>query len=398
MTSATRRAPHQGRLLWAGYGVLGAVLLAYLVSLLVRGDNSSELVDGWLVAAFELTGSAAVLPAGVGAPRSPGGAAGARVRHAVVGARRPLPHRGIRRRSALSQCPSLADVFYLGFYPLLYVGLVLMVRRQARELTSAMWLDGLVAGLGAAGVCACFLFSTLVRTTGADPAAVATNLAYPIGDLLLLALVVGVTAILPGRRSAQWILLALACAINAAGDTANLLRTPGSGWGFANVFDAVAWPTAILLISLALWLPAREHPARRHRQTAGHGAPRAWRRRRAGHPALRLVPSGQLRRGGPGRRHADGGGGPLLAVGRPPAHAHPQAAPPGGHRRPHRVWATAASCSTAQRLLRRRWPTRPRHDATSASSSSTSTISRRSTTPSVTPPATSCSASSGRDW
>ena len=85
----------------------------------------------------------------------------------------------------------------------------------------------------------------------------AVNLAYPIGDLLLLALVVGVTAVLPGRRSSQWLLLALACAINAAGDTANLLRTPGSVWGFATVFDSVAWPTAILLISLALWLPGR---------------------------------------------------------------------------------------------------------------------------------------------
>ena len=134
--------------------------------------------------------------------------------------------------------PSLADYFYLGFYPLVYVGLVLMVRRQARDVTSAMWLDGAVAGLGAAGVCACFLFTTIVRSTGADPAAVATNLAYPIGDVLLLALVVGVTAILPGRRSAQWVLLAIACAVNAAGDTANLLRAPGGAWGFASVFDA----------------------------------------------------------------------------------------------------------------------------------------------------------------
>ena len=57
ISAATRRAPHQGRLLWAVYGALGAVLVAYLVSLLVRGDNSSELVDGWLVAAFELLGS-----------------------------------------------------------------------------------------------------------------------------------------------------------------------------------------------------------------------------------------------------------------------------------------------------------------------------------------------------
>ena len=257
ISAVTRRAPHQGRLLWAVYGALGAVLVAYLVSLLVRGNNSSDFVDGWLVAAFELVGSGLCFLRAAGRP-------GRRAVPLALGFGTLAWALGDVFLTAESSggaevpTPSLADAFYLGFYPLVYVGLVLLVRRQMRDLTSAMWLDGLVAGLGAAGVCACFLFSTLVRTTGADPASVATNLAYPIGDLLLLALVVGVTAILPGRRNAQWILLALACAINAAGDTANLLRTPGSTWGFATVFDAVAWPTAILLISLALWLPGRK--------------------------------------------------------------------------------------------------------------------------------------------
>jgi diguanylate cyclase (GGDEF)-like protein len=257
ISAVTRRAPHQGRLLWAVYGALGAVLIAYLMSLLVRGNNSSDFVDGWLVAAFELVGSGLCFLRAAGRP-------GRRAVPLALGFGTLAWALGDVFLTAESSggaevpTPSLADPFYLGFYPLVYVGLVLLVRRQVRDLTSAMWLDGLVAGLGAAGVCACFLFSTLVRTTGADPASVATNLAYPIGDLLLLALVVGVTAILPGRRNAQWILLALACAINAAGDTANLLRTPGSTWGFATVFDAVAWPTAILLISLALWLPGRK--------------------------------------------------------------------------------------------------------------------------------------------
>jgi diguanylate cyclase (GGDEF)-like protein len=256
ISARARRTPHRGRLLLAVYGVLGATLLAYLVSLLVRGNNSSELVDGWMVAVFELTGSALCF---VRAVRRPG-------RRAV-----PLAL-GFGTLSwalgdvfltiessggASPPTPSIADVFYLGFYPLVYVALVRLVRRQGRDLTSAMWLDGIVAGLGAAGVCACFLFTTIVQSTGSDPASVAVNLAYPIGDLLLLGLVVGVTAVLPGRRSSQWMLLALACAINAAGDTANLLKTPGSAWGFATVFDAVAWPTAILLISLSLWLPGR---------------------------------------------------------------------------------------------------------------------------------------------
>ncbi len=54
---AIRRAPHQGRGLWIFYGALGAILLSYLVSLPARGNASSPLIDGWLVACFELLGS-----------------------------------------------------------------------------------------------------------------------------------------------------------------------------------------------------------------------------------------------------------------------------------------------------------------------------------------------------
>ena len=178
---------------------------------------------------------------------------------------------------------------------MVYVGLVMLVRRQARNLSSSMWLDGIVAGLGAAGVCACFAFNTILRSTGGDPAAsVATNLAYPIGDLLLLALVVGVTAILPGRRNAQWILLALACGINAAGDGANLLRGPSGGSRSAPC--STPWPgrQPILLISLSLWLrPGRSKALGVAAEAAGNAPARSGRRRRAGHPALRLVPPGQ---------------------------------------------------------------------------------------------------------
>ncbi len=256
MNTAARRAPHQGRLLWTVYGVLGTVLLAYLVSLLLRHGESSIAIDGWPVAAFELTGSGLCL---LRAFKQPGRRAvplalGLAALSWAVG---DLLLTAELMGGGSPPTPSLADVFYLGFYPLLYVGLVLLVRRQAREVTSAMWLDGVVAGLGAAAVCASFLFSTIVHTTGHGPAEVATNLAYPTGDLLLLGLVVGVSTILPGRRNAQWMLLAFACAVNAAGDTANLLNTANSAWGFGNVFNDVAWPTAILLISLSVWLPSR---------------------------------------------------------------------------------------------------------------------------------------------
>jgi diguanylate cyclase (GGDEF)-like protein len=243
-------------LLWAAYAGLALLLLAYAVSLVVRaGGASSDLVDGWLVAAFELTGGALCV---LRAARSPGhrtiplalglGAISWSIGDVLL----TLESAG----GATVTAPSYADAFYLSFYLMAYVALVMLIRRRVHNLTSAMWLDGLAAGLGAAAVCACIVFPGLVASTGAEPATVATNLAYPIGDLLLLALAVGGSAIIPGRRGVQWLLVAIACSINASGDVANLLKASNTPWQ-VGVIDAVAWPTSILLLSIAMWLPGR---------------------------------------------------------------------------------------------------------------------------------------------
>ena len=46
--------------------------------------------------------------------------------------------------------PSLADVFYLAFYPLCYVGLLLLVRAHIADFNRSLWLDGLMAAMGSA--------------------------------------------------------------------------------------------------------------------------------------------------------------------------------------------------------------------------------------------------------
>jgi diguanylate cyclase (GGDEF)-like protein len=153
--------------------------------------------------------------------------------------------------------PSLADVFYIGFYPLFYAAVVLMLRKEIGRLLPATWLDGAIAGLGAAAVCAAFAFHAVFRSLGGDaanvnPLGVAVDLVYPIGDVLLLALVVGGTAILPGRRL-PWLLFATACAVNGVGDTFNLF---GATSQVGVVFNGIAWPIAITLMSISVWVPA----------------------------------------------------------------------------------------------------------------------------------------------
>ena len=83
--------------------------------------------------------------------------------------------------------PSLADAGYLLVYPFMYVGVLLLVRRRVRFSTGA-WLDGAIGGLAAAALATAILSPALIGLTKGDPAVVATNLAYPLGDVLLLSL------------------------------------------------------------------------------------------------------------------------------------------------------------------------------------------------------------------
>jgi diguanylate cyclase (GGDEF)-like protein len=269
--SLARRSGDAPRAIWAVYGVMGALLLTYFASLILRRPGQSvEFVDGWLVAAFEVVASALCISRAFGPRRG-------RAIPLTLGLGLLSWSIGDTLLTAESAgggtppVPSLADLFWLGFYPIVYVALVLLMRRHIRKLGPSTWLDGAVAGLGAAAVCACFAFNTILHSVGGSAAAttVATDLAYPVGDVLLLILAVGGTAIISGRKNAQWLLLAGAVAINAIGDTFNLFASSGSTSHLGTIFNGIAWPTSILLISISMWMrPGHFNPMAPQR-TAG---------------------------------------------------------------------------------------------------------------------------------
>ena len=67
--------------------------------------------------------------------------------------------------------PSLADGFYVTFYPVTYFALMLLLRSDVKRFSLASWLDGAVAGLGAAAICAAFAFKAVLRHVDGGTAA-----------------------------------------------------------------------------------------------------------------------------------------------------------------------------------------------------------------------------------
>ncbi|HWT24721.1 MAG TPA: HD domain-containing phosphohydrolase, partial [Solirubrobacteraceae bacterium] len=156
--------------------------------------------------------------------------------------------------------PSAADAGYLSIYPAGYVALVLLLRARAGRLSPALWLDGLIAALGAGAIGAALTFGVVASTDGPF-ATVATNLAYPLGDLSILSFVVAVIA-LGGRRAGRaWVLIALGFAVFAVADTIYLYQTATGTYEEHTMLD-VGWPASFLLLAFAAWQPTVRLDAR----------------------------------------------------------------------------------------------------------------------------------------
>jgi diguanylate cyclase (GGDEF)-like protein len=265
---------HLGRVLAWVYVALGVALVAYLAALVLSpGARDSLLLNGWGSAAFEVVVSLFALLRVATTRRN-------RIVPIALGTGMLMWALGDvvltleSRHGATPASPSAADVFYILFFPLAYLAILRMVRRDALRLVPALWLDGAIAGFGAAALCAAFAFRGIEHLAGDSAGVVATNLAYPLGDVLLLGLVVAGTVLLSDRRRIAWYLVAAGCGMNAAGDTFNLLNGAGAPT-LGSIVDAMAWPTSLFLMSIAMWLPERGRDPLAETRTPGFLLPGA---------------------------------------------------------------------------------------------------------------------------
>ena len=153
--------------------------------------------------------------------------------------------------------PSLSDPFYLAFYPVSYVALGLLLRARMKRFRGNLWLDGVVASLAVAALGAAVIFDEVIGTTGGSALVVATNLAYPLADLLLLALVVAMFGLTGWRIDRTWGLVAAGFAVFAITDSVYLYKTAMGTYVEGGTLD-VGWPLALVLIACSAWQPTRK--------------------------------------------------------------------------------------------------------------------------------------------
>ncbi|AGZ43448.1 putative signaling protein [Actinoplanes friuliensis DSM 7358] len=150
--------------------------------------------------------------------------------------------------------PSFADVFYLGAYPMLVVGLVLLVRgRSGRDLAGLV--DAAIIGTGLGLVFWVFVMHPIAADSTASTLERIIGVAYPAADALLLAML---ARLYTGteRRAPSTRLLGIAAILMLVADIAYSLVSLYSD-GDLDVLNA-GW-----LLSYVAWGAAALHPSMR---------------------------------------------------------------------------------------------------------------------------------------
>jgi two-component system cell cycle response regulator len=157
--------------------------------------------------------------------------------------------------NASAPYPSPADIGYLAFYPLAYIGLAMLVRARAHEIKWRLWTDGLIAALGTAALGTAFVFDFVSEKATGSTLERLTTLSYPLGDIAMLSMVVGVIALTGWRPGRTWSLLLAGLSALVVADIAYTLQAtagtlPGGEW--INPIYLIA----AVCLAAAVWQPA----------------------------------------------------------------------------------------------------------------------------------------------
>lgn len=156
--------------------------------------------------------------------------------------------------------PSIADAFFLLQYPLLATGFLLMVRSRSDGGDRIALLDSLIVASSASALAWVFLVVPVTDNSGLGTLGLIIAGAYPLMDVVLLAVLVRLVAV-PGTRSPSYLLLTSSIVSLVAADAIFGVIGPMGLYGTGSLVDA-GW----LFFSVAL-AAAAVHPSA---STVGH--------------------------------------------------------------------------------------------------------------------------------
>jgi diguanylate cyclase len=153
-------------------------------------------------------------------------------------------------QNRLQPIPSIADVGWLGLYPLAFVAIARMMQRLRTDRSSVLpLLDAVVAGLGAAALCASIVLPYLAADPHAKWTVTVTDAAYPCGDMLLLGALVATLVVARFAVPPTVWVMSGAVVVLVLGDSIYLTGVASGSfhWGSA---VGLSWLLAVVAVSM----------------------------------------------------------------------------------------------------------------------------------------------------
>ena len=246
------------RVVWVSLMVVFAAYVA--VALGLGGSDLLDAFSTWVYIALVLGAAGAARAARLHRRGAARAVAGARGRRGAVGGGELVYELAYSEAPDLAPYPSVADALWLGAYVAAGAGIVLVLRaRLRRAFHPTMWLDAAIGATTIAALTAAIAFDPVLADTSGATLEVATDLAYPLADLGLLALVVTLLALTGWRPGLGWAAFAVALTAQAVSDVL-YAREIALGTDGQDTLLAPVWPAATLLLAYAAWRPLSAPP------------------------------------------------------------------------------------------------------------------------------------------
>jgi diguanylate cyclase (GGDEF)-like protein/PAS domain S-box-containing protein len=152
--------------------------------------------------------------------------------------------------------PSIGDGLYLAVYPVLMAGLLLLVRRRNPRPDRSVLIDALILSIGVGLLSWVFLIAPNIHLSGLTLLEKGISVAYPLGDVLLLAAAIRL-AVDAGKRTPSFWLFVSSIVCLLATDSAYNYALLKETYNHQLIYDA-GW-----ILYYLLWGAAALHPSMR---------------------------------------------------------------------------------------------------------------------------------------
>jgi two-component system, cell cycle response regulator len=148
--------------------------------------------------------------------------------------------------------PSWADAGYLLFFPAAIGGLALLTRHRVGRLPAILLLDALIVALAVCSIGIEVLLDLVASEASGGTAERVAAIAYPAGDILVLAFLGALLVATGGLPGRAWGLIGAGMAINAFADAAYSFSSYSGTYAEGSWIDLL-WPLGAILIAGAAW-------------------------------------------------------------------------------------------------------------------------------------------------